>query len=94
MPWLLVVACSLGMLLGLLWMRVASIVAASVGLVVLCSAVAPLASWSLLTTLLYIFALVGALQSGYLVGGALSLARMTTRNRARIARQSAQIQRP
>ena len=91
MPWLLVVACSLGILLGL-WMRMASIVAASVGLAALCSAAMPLASWSPLTASMYIFALLGALQCGYLIGVALSLPRVAARSRTRTVRQSVQAQ--
>ncbi len=93
MPWLLIVACSLGILLGL-WMRVPAIVAASIGLVLLCTAAMPLASWSPLTALMYIFALLAALQCGYLIGVALSLPWATARSRARLARESAQAQRP
>jgi hypothetical protein len=54
----------------------------------------PLAGWSLLTALLYIFALLGALQCGYLVGVGLSLPWMTARGRERLPRNSTEVQRP
>jgi uncharacterized membrane protein AbrB (regulator of aidB expression) len=93
MPWLLVVACAVGILLGL-WMRIPSIVAASAALVLGCSVGMPLAGWSLLTALMYIFALLGALQCGYLIGVGLSLPWMTARGRARLPRNSTEVQRP
>jgi hypothetical protein len=80
MPWLLVVVCAFGILLGL-WMRVPSIVAASVGLVLVCAVLTPLAGWSPLAAIAYVFALLGALQCGYLIGVALSLPRTSTRRR-------------
>jgi len=93
MPWLLVVACGLGVLLGL-WMRLPSIVAASAALVLLSAVVMPLAGWSPLTTIVSIFALLGALQCGYLIGVGLSLPWLTARGRARLPRNSTEVQRP
>lgn len=93
MPWLLVVAGAFGILLGL-WMRVPSVIAASCALVLLCSAVMPLAGWSALTAIAYIFALLGALQCGYLIGLGLSHPWMTARGRARLSRGSTEVQRP
>jgi hypothetical protein len=67
MPWLIGVAFGFGILLGL-WLRVPSVVAASGAVVLLCSVVTTLAGWSPLTAIALIFALLFALQCGYLVG--------------------------
>jgi hypothetical protein len=70
--WLIVVACGFGILLGLLWLGWPSVVAASGTIVLLCSVVMPHAGWSPLMTIAFIFALMVALQCGYLIGLVLS----------------------
>jgi hypothetical protein len=90
MPWLLVVACGFGVLLGM-WLRVPSVVAASVATVLLCSILMPLTGWSPLAAIAYVFALLAALQCGYLVGVGLSHPWMS---RPRLSRDSTEVQRP
>ena len=67
MLWLLAMAGGMGVVLGL-WLRVPSVIAASGALVLLCSIVMPLGDWPPLTAIAFSFALLGALQCGYLVG--------------------------
>ena len=93
MPWLLVVACALGVLLGL-WMRASAIVATSGALFLLGPVVLGLLGWSLWAVMAYVFALLAALQAGYLIGVGLSLPRVSARDRVRLSRESTQIQQP
>lgn len=83
MLWLLAMAGGMGVVLGL-WLRVPSVIAASGALVLLCGVVMPLGDWPLLTAIAVSFALVGALQCGYLIGLMLSCvwARATSSPRA------------
>jgi hypothetical protein len=74
MLWLVVVAGGIGILLGL-WLRVHAAIAAS-GVIVLASvALLPFVPWSLIKAVMFTFALLGALQCGYLAGSMLSLVR-------------------
>jgi len=93
MPWLLVVACALGALLGL-WMRVSSIVATSGALLLFGPVVFGLMGWSPWMVVAYTFVLLAALQAGYLFGVVLSLPRASARDRVRLPRDSTQVQRP
>ena len=72
MLWMFAMASGLGVLLGGLWLRLPSVLVASVSLVLLGIVLTPLAQWSLLTAVAFLFALLGALQCGYLAGLMLS----------------------
>jgi hypothetical protein len=72
MLWMFAMAGGLGVLLGGLWLRPPSVLVASVSLVLLGIVLMPLAQWSLLTAVTFLFALLGALQCGYLAGLMLS----------------------
>lgn len=72
MLWLIAMAGAIGVLLGLQLFRVHLIVAVSGVLALACIAVASVAQWSLLTGFAFAFALMGALQGGYLGGVLLS----------------------
>jgi hypothetical protein len=93
MPWLLVVACVLGALLGL-WMRASSIVAASGALLLFGPVVLALLGWSPWAMVAYVFLLLAALQAGYLIGVGLSLPRVSARDRAQLSRESTQVGQP
>jgi hypothetical protein len=68
MLWWVVILASIGILLGL-WLRAASLLAASIFVAIAGAAlVALLTEWSLLTMVVYVFALLCALQCGYLIG--------------------------
>ena len=68
MLWLIVSAASTGILLGL-WLRVPSVLAASLLVAVAGAVLVPLLTeWSLLTGMAFVFVLLGALQFGYLAG--------------------------
>jgi hypothetical protein len=72
MLWMFAMAGGVGLLLGGLWLRLTSVLAASISLVLLGTVLMPLAQWSLLTAVAFLFALLGALQCGYLAGLMLS----------------------
>jgi hypothetical protein len=93
MPWLLVMACALGVLLGLS-MRVSSIVATSGVLLLFGPVVLGLMGWSPWTVIGYVFVLLIALQAGYLIGVCLSLPRVSARDHVRLSRDSTQTQQP
>jgi hypothetical protein len=93
MPWLLVVACASGILLGL-WMRVPTVVAASAALVLSCAVAMPLTGWSAWAAIAYVFALLAALQCGYVVGVGLSLPSMNASTRPQPSADNAEVQRP
>ena len=76
MLWMFAMAIGVGLLLGGLWLRLPSVLVASVSLVLLELVLMPLAQWSLLTAAAFLFALLGALQCGYLAGLMLSRSRM------------------
>jgi hypothetical protein len=67
MLWLLVTASVLGILLGL-WLRVSSLLGASIALVVTSAILMTLGQWSLLQAIGFIYLLLSMLQVGYLVG--------------------------
>ena len=72
MLWAIVSAACVGILLGL-WLRVASVVAASLILAVVSTPLLPLfTEWSLLIAVGFLFALLSALQCGYLVGAVIA----------------------
>ena len=73
MLWAAVTASGIGFLLGLLF-RVRALIAASLALVVLSSAVALFRQQAVLASLALTYAFLAALQGGYLVGVAVSCA--------------------
>jgi hypothetical protein len=75
-------------------MRASAIVATSGALFLLGPVVLGLLGWSLWAVMAYVFALLAALQAGYLIGVGLSLPRVSARDRARLSRESTQIQQP
>ena len=84
MTWMLFIGCGLALLLGL-FMRLPSVIAASAALVLSGSIVLPLAGWPALAAIAYLFALVSALQCGFLIGVGVSQS-WTMRNRTRMSR--------
>jgi len=68
MVWLALSLGVVGAVLGIWLSRVYVIVAGSIALALLCTIAAPLAGWALLTSVGYAFALMAALQGGYLSG--------------------------
>ena len=82
MFWLIVGATSTGILLGL-WLRVSSVLAASLLVVVASVALVPLLTdWSLLTAVAFVFVLLAALQFGYLAGALITVGQTRTRSPA------------
>jgi hypothetical protein len=72
MLWMFAMAGGVGLLLGGLCLRLPSVLVASVALVLLGIVLMPLAQWSLPAAGAFLFALLGALQCGYLAGLMLS----------------------
>jgi hypothetical protein len=93
MPWLLVVACACGVLLGL-WMRASLIVLTSGAVLLFGPVVLSHLGWSVWAVVVYVFVLLAALQAGYLIGVGLALPRVSTRDRSRLSRDGTQAQRP
>src|SRR5262245_22626950 len=88
MLWSFVSVACIGILLGLR-LRVASVVAASILLAVVSTALLPLITeWSLLVALGFVFALLTALQCGYLVGAVLAYSQTRARSAANVGLQS------
>jgi len=86
MFWAILIATCIGILFGLR-LRVASILAASLLLVVICTALLPLlAGWSPLKAIGVVFLLLSALQGGYLVGAIVGF-KTRTRSAANAARR-------
>jgi hypothetical protein len=82
MLWLIVSAASTGILLGL-WLRVPSVLAASLLVAVASAVLVPLLTeWSLLTGMAFVFVLLGALQFGYLAGALIAVGHKRTRSQA------------
>ena len=80
MLWAIVSVACIGILLGLR-LRVASVVAASIILAVVTTALLPwLTEWSLLGGLGLVFALLSALQCGYLLGAVIALSQARARS--------------
>jgi len=80
MLWAIVSVGCIGVLLGL-WLRVASVLAASLLLAVVSTALLPLlAEWSLLKMAGFIFALSSVLQCGYLAGAIIAFSKMRARS--------------
>ena len=74
----LVSVVCIGILLGL-WLRAASVLAASLVLAVASTVFLPLLTeWSLLKAAGFLFALLSALQCGYLVGAAIAFGQTRT----------------
>jgi hypothetical protein len=85
MFWAILSVTCIGILLGL-WLRVASVLAASLLLVVINTAfLPPLAGWSPLKVVGVVFLLLSALQCGYLVGAIVAF-KARTRSAANAAR--------
>ena len=79
MFWLIASAASTGILLGL-WLRVSSVLAASLLVVVASATLVPLLTeWSLLTAVVYVFVLLAALQFGYLAAALIAVGQTRTR---------------
>ena len=68
MLWAIILSSAAGLLLGLLRFHVLAVVVASVLLAVMYVGASPSLQMTLLTGLAFAFALLGALQGGYLVG--------------------------
>lgn len=68
MLWLMLMAGGVGILLGLLMLRVHFVGLVSAALVLVSLGVAPIAQWGIALTAGFIFAMLFALQGGYLVG--------------------------
>jgi hypothetical protein len=84
MLWAIVSVACVGILLGL-WLRVASVIAASLILAVVSTPLLPLfTEWSLLKAVGFLFALLSALQCGYLVGAVIACSQMRSRSPANI----------
>jgi hypothetical protein len=87
MLWTILSVACIGILLGL-WLRAASVVAASFLLVVISTTLLPvLAGWSLLKLAGTLFVLLSALQCGYLVGAIIASSKTRTRCAANAARR-------
>jgi len=72
MLWWIVIFTSIGILLGL-WLRVGSVLAASLLVAVVGTPLLILLTdWPLLTTVAFLFALLSALQCGYLAGAVIA----------------------
>lgn len=87
MLWAIVSVACIGILLGLR-LRVASVVAASIILAVVSTPLLPLfTEWSLLKAVGFVFALLSALQCGYLVGAVIACSQTRTQSSANIGLQ-------
>lgn len=80
MFWLMLMAGGVGIVLGLSLVQIHFITLVSAALVVAFVCIAPLAQWGLAASIGYVFALLAALQAGYLAG--LVASRVWTRVRA------------
>ena len=87
MLWAIVSVACIGILLGL-WLRAASVVATSVILALVSTPLLPLfTEWSLLKAVGFLFALLSALQCGYLVGAVIACSQSRTQSSANIGSQ-------
>ena len=84
MLWAIVSVACVGILLGL-WLRVASVVAASIVLAAVSTVLLPLLTeWSLLAAAGFLFALLSSLQLGYLAGAVIACSQTRTRSQANV----------
>jgi hypothetical protein len=87
MLWAMVSVACIGILLGL-WLRVGSVLAASLILAAVSTPLLPLfTEWSLLRAAGFLFALLSALQGGYLVGAVIACSQTRTQSSATIGSQ-------